>query len=65
MTVTSFEIELADISARWVVVGFSLDRIMDRLPALLRRRGPHSIWFPETTVMSLGLLRLSSMATSA
>lgn len=65
MTVTSLEIELASIDARWVVVGFGLDRMMDRLPALLRRLGPHSIWFPETTAMSLGVPRLSSMATSA
>lgn len=65
MTVTSLEIELADINARWVVVGFGLDQIMDRLPALLRRLGPHSIMFPETTAMSLGVPRLSSMTTSA
>ncbi len=64
MTVKSLEIDLASIDARWVVVGFGVDGMMDRLPGVLRRLGPHSIRFPETTTMSIGVPRLSSAAMS-
>jgi hypothetical protein len=65
MTAISLEVDLAAIDARWVVVGFGVDPMMDRLPAMLRRLGPHSIWFPDTTTMSVGVPRLSAMTTSA
>lgn len=65
MNVTSIEIRLPRIDARWVAVGFGVDCLMSRLPTLLCRLGPQSIRFPDTTWMSLGVPRLSTFATSA
>lgn len=65
MTVMSLEVGLPSANARWVVVGFGVNQMMGRLPGLLRRLGPHSIGFPETTAVSLGVLRETAAATSA
>jgi hypothetical protein len=55
MVPTALEIELAHLDAAWVVLGFGIDDVMDKLPGMIRRLGPHSIWFPQTTAMLLGV----------
>lgn len=65
MPTTSLEINLTDIEARWVVVGFGVDDMMARLPETLRQLGPHSIRFPETIILSLGVPRLSDAAKTS
>lgn len=55
MIPTALEIELAHLDAAWVVLGFGIDDVMDKLPGMIRRLGPHSISFPQTTAMSLGV----------
>jgi len=55
MVPTALEIELAHLDAAWVVLGFGIDVVMDKLPGMIRRLGPHSIGFPQTTAISLGV----------